>query len=96
MKKAFRPAFAVTIPVRGGYLFIGFAFGVMLRDAGFAPPWAFLSRLTIYAGPRQYLPVSPLAANASLVTVSWWHRRRSCRPRLSARAALCIFTIVGT
>ena len=70
MKKAFRPAFAVTIPVLCGYLFIGFAFGVMLRDAGFAPPWAFLSSLTIYAGSGQYLLVSLLAANASLVTVA--------------------------
>ena len=73
MKKAFRPAFAVTIPVLCGYLFIGFAFGVMLRDAGFAPPWAFLSSLTIYAGSGQYLLVSLLAANASLVTVAVLH-----------------------
>ena len=70
MKKAFRPAFAVTIPVLCGYLFIGFAFGVMLRDAGFAPPWAFLSSLTIYAGSGQYLLVSLLAAKAVLVTVT--------------------------
>ena len=35
MKKAFRPAFTATIPVLCGYLFIGFAFGVMLRDIGF-------------------------------------------------------------
>ena len=35
MKQALRPAFTVTIPVLCGYLFIGFAFGVMLRDAGF-------------------------------------------------------------
>ena len=43
MKKAFRPAFTATIPVLCGYLFIGFAFGVMLRDIGFGPtPWALL------------------------------------------------------
>ena len=79
MKKAFRPAFAVTIPVLCGYLFIGFAFGVMLRDAGFAPPWAFLSSVTIYAGSGQYLLVSLLAANASLVTVAAMTLLLNCR-----------------
>ena len=79
MKKAFRPAFAVTIPVLCGYLFIGFAFGVMLRDAGFAPPWAFLSSLTIYAGSGQYLLVSLLAANASLVMVAVMTLLLNCR-----------------
>ena len=79
MKKALRPAFAVTIPVLCGYLFIGFAFGVMLRDAGFAPPWAFLSSLTIYAGSGQYLLVSLLAANASLVTVAVMTLLLNCR-----------------
>lgn len=79
MKKAFRPAFAVTIPVLCGYLFIGFAFGVMLRDAGFAPSWAFLSSLTIYAGSGQYLLVSLLAANASLVTVAVMTLLLNCR-----------------
>ena len=37
MRKALRPAFTATIPVLCGYLFIGFAFGVMLRDIGFNP-----------------------------------------------------------
>ena len=79
MKKALRPAFTVTIPVLCGYLFIGFAFGVMLRDAGFTAPWAFLSSLTIYAGSGQYLLVSLLAANASLVTVAVMTLLLNCR-----------------
>ena len=79
MKKALRPAFTVTIPVLCGYLFIGFAFGVMLRDAGFTAPWAFLSSLTIYAGSGQYLLVSLLAANSSLVTVAVMTLLLNCR-----------------
>ena len=70
MKKAFRPAFAATIPVLCGYLFIGFAFGVMLRDIGYGSLWAFFCSLSIYAGSGQYLLVSLLAAKASLVTVA--------------------------
>ena len=79
MKKAFRPAFTATIPVLCGYLFIGFAFGVMLRDIGYTAPWAFFSSLAIYAGSGQYLLVSLLAANASLVTVAVMTLLLNCR-----------------
>lgn len=79
MKKALRPAFQATIPVLCGYLFIGFAFGVMLRDAGYAPFWAFLSSLTIYAGSGQYLLVSLLASSATIVTVAVMTLLLNCR-----------------
>ena len=79
MKKALRPAFTVTIPVLCGYLFIGFAFGVMLRDIGYTSPWAFLCSLTIYAGSGQYLLVSLLASGASLITVAVMTLLLNCR-----------------
>lgn len=79
MKKVFRPAFTATIPVLCGYLFIGFAFGVMLRAAGYAPPWAFLSSLTIYAGSGQYLLVSLLASGASFTTTAVMTLLLNCR-----------------
>ncbi len=95
MKKAFRPAFMVTIPVLCGYLFIGIAFGVMLRDAGFAPPWAFLSSLIIYAGSGQYLLVSLLAANASLVTVAMMTLLLNCRHIFYGLSFLETFSKMG-
>lgn len=79
MKKALRPAFAATVPVLCGYLFIGLAFGVMLRDAGFGAPWAFLCSLSIYAGSGQYLLVSLISANASLTTVAVMTLLLNCR-----------------
>ena len=79
MRKAFRPAFTATIPVFCGYLFIGFAFGVMLRDIGYTSPWAFLCSLAIYAGSGQYLLVSLMAAKASLVTVAVMTLLLNCR-----------------
>lgn len=79
MKKALRSAFIVTIPVLCGYLFIGIAFGVMLRDIGYTSPWAFLTSLTVYAGSGQYLLVSLLAAHASLVTVAFMTLLLNCR-----------------
>ncbi len=95
MKKALRPAFTVTIPVLCGYLFIGFAFGVMLRDAGFTAPWAFLSSLTIYAGSGQYLLVSLLAANSSLVTVAVMTLLLNCRHILYGLSFLDTFYQMG-
>lgn len=79
MKKAFRPAFTATIPVLCGYLFIGFVFGVMLRDIGFGSIWSFFCSLSIYAGSGQYLLVSLLAAKASLVTVAVMTLLLNCR-----------------
>lgn len=79
MKQALRPAFAATVPVLCGYLFIGFAFGVMLRDAGWGLPWALLSSATIYAGSGQYLLVSLLSSAAPLVTVAVMTLLLNCR-----------------
>lgn len=79
MKKAFKAAFQYTIPVLFGYLFIGFAFGVMMRDSGFHPFWSFLSSLLIYAGSGQYLLVSLLATKASLLTVAVMTLVLNCR-----------------
>ena len=59
--------------------FIGFAFGVMLRDIGFGSIWSFFCSLTIYAGSGQYLLVSLLAAKASLVTVAVMTLLLNCR-----------------
>lgn len=79
MKKALKAAFHYTIPVLCGYLFIGFAFGVMMRDAGFHPVWSFLSSLLIYAGSGQYLLVSLLATNASILKVAVMTLVLNCR-----------------
>lgn len=95
MKKALKPAFVVTIPVLCGYLFIGLAFGVMLRDAGFAPPWAFLSSLTIYAGSGQYLLVSLLANRDSLVTVAVMTLLLNCRHIFYGLSFLEQFSAMG-
>lgn len=79
MKKTLKAAFHYTIPVLCGYLFIGFAFGVMMRDAGFHPFWSFLSSLLIYAGSGQYLLVSLLATNASILKVGVMTLVLNCR-----------------
>ena len=61
-------------------------------NAGYAPPWAFLSSLVIYAGSGQYLLVSLLAANASLVTVAVMTLLLNCRHIFTACPFLKPFT----
>jgi 4-azaleucine resistance transporter AzlC len=62
----FRKAFPYTIPVLLGYLAIGIAFGLLLKNAGY--PWylAPIMSILVYAGALQYLAVGLLAANVSI------------------------------
>lgn len=66
---ALKAAFPYTIPVLTGYLFIGFAFGVMFQEKGYNFLWAGLMSLTVYAGSAQYLAVNFFAPGVSLIQV---------------------------
>ena len=59
-------AIVQSIPVMLGYLFLGFAFGLMLNDAGYGFWWAFFTSLFVYAGSMQFVLVTLLTAGASL------------------------------
>lgn len=63
-------AFTTTTPVLFGYLAIGIAFGLLLKNAGY--PWiiAFLMSVMIYAGAAQFLAVNFFANNVSLIEVA--------------------------
>jgi 4-azaleucine resistance transporter AzlC len=62
----FRKAFPVTIPVLLGYVAIGIAFGLLLRNAGY--PWFLAPAMSIlvYAGALQYFAVGLFSTNASI------------------------------
>lgn len=66
-KKELSFAFMQSIPVMLGYLFLGFAFGLMLQDAGYHFIWAFLISLFVYAGSMQFVLVTLLTGGASLL-----------------------------
>lgn len=66
MKNAFKKAFPRTLPVLAGYISLGIAFGILLREAGFGVPYALLMSVMIYAGSAQFLCVELLAAGAAL------------------------------
>ena len=69
-----------TLPVMAGYLFLGFAFGVALREKGLGWPWALYMSACIYAGSMQFAlldvisaPFSPLTAALLTLMVNARH-----------------------
>jgi len=68
--KAMRLALKTSTPVFFGYLAIGIAFGLLLKDAGY--PWylALIMSVFIYAGAGQYLAVGFFTNNANFIEVA--------------------------
>ena len=67
-KKALLTVFKDTVPVLTGYLFLGAGFGILLGESGYGIGWAFFMSLFMFAGSGQYLAVSLLATQASLIS----------------------------
>lgn len=59
-----------TMPVMFGYLFLGIAFGLLLREAGYGMVWAALSSLLIYGGTIQFLSITFLSGGVGLGTAA--------------------------
>ena len=69
-KQTFKFAFNRTLPVLFGYLFLGFACGLLLFNAGYNFIWVFFISLFVYAGSGQMLLASLLAVQAPFATVA--------------------------
>lgn len=69
-RKAFQTVFRDTLPVMTGYLFLGAGFGILLQESGYGIGWAFFMSLFMLAGSGQYLAVSLLASEASLISTA--------------------------
>lgn len=61
-QSAFGYVFPKTIPVMVGYLFLGAAYGILMKVNGFGLGWAAAMSIFVYAGSLQYAGVSLLAA----------------------------------
>ena len=67
-RRAAKAAFPCTLPVLTGYLFLGLAYGILMREAGW-PVWlTALSSAAVYAGSLQFAAVPMLAAADPLGT----------------------------
>ncbi len=63
-------ALRLTLPVLCGYLFLGFAFGATMTQAGFGPLWVLSASSLVYAGSLQFVMVPFLASGISLAAVA--------------------------
>ena len=68
--KALRYAFIRTLPVLCGYLFLGLAFGLLLQEGGYDLRWALLISTCVYAGSMQFVMLSFLGTDISLLSVA--------------------------
>lgn len=69
-RRSLSAALRVTIPVMLGYLFIGFAFGMLFEQSGYHFLWAVLMSILVFAGSMQFVAVSFLTGGFSLLTVA--------------------------
>lgn len=67
--KAFKDAFPHTISIFLGYLLMGMTFGVLLVQHGYDYKVALFMSLFIYAGAVQFVAITLLSAQASLMNV---------------------------
>lgn len=71
---ALNAAFPYTIPILAGFLFLGIAYGIYMNALGFAPIYAILMSLTIFAGSMEFVAAHLLLVafnplNALLLTL---------------------------
>jgi 4-azaleucine resistance transporter AzlC len=72
--RALKAAFPHTIPILAGFIFLGFAFGILMNSKGYSAGWSILMSLFIYAGAMQFVAVNLLTSvfnplNALLITL---------------------------
>src|SRR5699024_10836436 len=56
--RAFRTAFAYTIPILAGFLFLGIAYGIYMDSLGFSPIYPILMSLIIFSGSMEFVAAS--------------------------------------
>ena len=59
-KRALAAAFPHTVPIMTGFLFLGFAYGVLMSAKGIGPGWTVLMSALVFAGSMQYVAVTLL------------------------------------
>lgn len=68
--KTFFYALRQCLPIIFSYLVVGFAFGIMMQDAGYGVLAAFLSAVFIYSGSLQIALVPMIAAHTPLPVIA--------------------------
>ncbi len=53
--RAFRAALPYTLPICAGFLFLGLAYGLLMKSQGFSFLWPMLMSMTIFAGSMEFI-----------------------------------------
>lgn len=61
-KAAFSAAFPHTIPVLAGFIVLGMAYGVLMRENGYGTFWAVLMSVVAFCGSMQFVAITLLTA----------------------------------
>ena len=69
-KKAFFYAFRQVLPIIFSYLVVGFAFGIMMQEAGYTWLHALLASIFIYSGSLQIALVPMIVAHTPLLVMA--------------------------
>lgn len=69
MKKALKAAFPCTLPVMTGYLFVGFAFGILFKGTGQPGALSVLMSVAVYAGSMQFFAVKFMDGSFSILAI---------------------------
>ena len=65
-----RRAFPDTLPVLAGYIFLGIAYGITMKAAGFGALWTGIASVAVYGGPMQFALVGLLQGAFAPLTVA--------------------------
>ena len=70
MKPIMKYAIKQSFPITCSYLFVSFAYGIMMQEAGLEAGWSLLTSLTVYTGAFQFVLVTLLSGGASYLTIA--------------------------
>ena len=65
-----RRAFPDTLPVLAGYIFLGIAYGITMKAAGFGALWTGIASVAVYGGSMQFALVGLLQGAFAPLTVA--------------------------
>ncbi len=60
IRKAFKAALPITLPVMVGYVVLGLSYGLLMKKVGYGALWSFSLSFFVYAGALQYVGIAIL------------------------------------
>ena len=69
-RKIIEYAFRQSLPITCSYLFVSFAYGIMMQESGFHVGWSLLTSMTVYTGAFQFVLITFFSSGASYLTIA--------------------------